>query len=62
MPQVIEMIVSPKGETTITTSGFKGRSCREATRELENALGQVLESQDTPEAFEQEELKIERSD
>ncbi|MCY2986980.1 MAG: DUF2997 domain-containing protein [Planctomycetota bacterium] len=36
----IEIIVSPKGETTVTTRGFAGSSCREASKFIEQALGQ----------------------
>ena len=35
----IEVLVSPTGETSIKTVGFNGPQCREATRELEAALG-----------------------
>ena len=35
----IEITVSPEGATSIKTSGFTGSSCRDATRELERALG-----------------------
>ena len=35
----IEITVSPEGATSIKTSGFSGRSCKDATRELERALG-----------------------
>lgn len=35
----IEITVSPQGTTSIKTSGFAGGSCRDATRELERALG-----------------------
>jgi len=35
----IEITVSPQGTTNIKTSGFSGGSCRDATRELERALG-----------------------
>ena len=35
----IEITVSPEGATSIKTSGFSGGSCRDATRELERALG-----------------------
>ena len=36
----IEIIVSPKGEATVTTKGFAGSSCREASKFVEQALGQ----------------------
>ena len=35
----IEITVSPEGTTSIKTSGFIGGSCREATRDIERALG-----------------------
>ena len=35
----IEITVSPEGATSIKTSGFTGGSCKDATRELERALG-----------------------
>lgn len=38
--KTIEIIVSPKGETTVTTKGFAGSSCREASKFIEEALGQ----------------------
>jgi len=38
-PRTIEITVSPEGATTIKTSGFTGSTCKDATRELEQALG-----------------------
>jgi hypothetical protein len=35
----IEITVSPEGATSIKTSGFTGGSCKDATRDLERALG-----------------------
>jgi len=49
MNQVIEIIISTDGRTTIQTKGFAGPSCRDATRLLEQALGQVSEERLTPE-------------
>lgn len=47
----IELIISPKGETQIESSGFSGDECREATRSLEKALG-IRESESlTPEFY-----------
>ena len=37
--KTIEITVSPEGATSIKTSGFTGGSCRDATRDLEKALG-----------------------
>jgi hypothetical protein len=38
--KTIEILITPKGETTVRTEGFTGPSCREASRFLEQALGQ----------------------
>ena len=38
--KTIEITVSPKGETSITTKGFAGPSCRDASKFIEQALGQ----------------------
>ena len=47
--KTIEIIISPKGESTITTKGFLGASCRDASRFLEQALGQRTSEQLTAE-------------
>jgi len=36
----MEITVSPKGETTVVTRGFAGATCRDASRFVEQALGQ----------------------
>ena len=38
--KTIEIIVTAKGETAITTKGFTGSSCRDASKFIEQALGQ----------------------
>ena len=40
MSKVIEITVNPKGEATVQTRGFAGSECREASRFVEQALGQ----------------------
>jgi heat shock protein HslJ len=45
----IEITVSPQGATSIKTSGFTGMSCKDATRELERALGVASKETLTPE-------------
>jgi len=39
MPRIIEVTVSPKGETTVQTKGFAGSDCLQASKFLEQALG-----------------------
>ena len=45
----IEIIVSPGGNTTVTTKGFAGQSCRDASKFIEQALGQQVREQLTSE-------------
>jgi hypothetical protein len=47
--KVIEIIVSPQGEARVQTKGFAGASCQEASRFLEQALGQRTKEQLTAE-------------
>jgi hypothetical protein len=35
----IEITVSPEGAVSLKTTGFSGSSCKDATRDLERALG-----------------------
>jgi len=37
--RTIEVLVSPSGSVSIRAIGFTGDSCRDATRDLERALG-----------------------
>jgi hypothetical protein len=37
--KLIEVTVSPAGETTVQTKGFTGAECRDASRFVERALG-----------------------
>ncbi len=47
--KTIEIIVSPTGETRLETKGFSGSSCRDASKLIEEALGQRSDEQLTPE-------------
>ncbi len=40
MNKTIEIIVKPDGQTIVETKGFTGASCRDASRFIEQALGQ----------------------
>jgi hypothetical protein len=39
MARIIEVTVTPKGETTVQTKGYQGSDCLKASRFLEEALG-----------------------
>lgn len=51
MLRVIEVLVSPQGETTVQTQGYIGRDCLQASQFLEEALGVVLAERKTTEFF-----------
>ena len=51
MSQVIEITVDGKGEATVQTRGFAGGECREASRFVEQALGQRTAEQLTAEFY-----------
>ena len=51
MSQTIEITVSPQGQTTVQTKGFGGSSCREASKFLEQALGQPTDERLTSEFY-----------
>ena len=51
MTKIIRLIVSPTGETRIETKGFSGPECREASKFLEQALGQPVGEQLTAEFY-----------
>ena len=40
MSKTIEITISPTGEATVQTKGFVGGSCRDASRFIEQSLGQ----------------------
>lgn len=47
--KTIEITVAPDGQTRVETKGFVGSDCREASRFLEQALGDHTEEQLTSE-------------
>lgn len=49
--KTIEIIVSPSGQTRVETRGFAGGECRQASQFVEQALGQRLGEQLTPEFY-----------
>ena len=49
MTKMIEITITAKGETSVQTRGFAGSSCRDASRFIEQALGQRIDEQLTAE-------------
>jgi hypothetical protein len=50
-PRIIEIVVSPKGETTLQTKGFAGGECLQASKFLEDALGLAGKDRKTAEFY-----------
>lgn len=51
MPRVIEVLVSPQGETIVQTYGYVGGECLRASKFLEQALGVAIVERKTMEFF-----------
>ncbi len=49
MNKIIEIIVSPTGETRLETKGFSGEECKEASKFVEQASGAAAGEQMTAE-------------
>ena len=50
----IEVMITPDGKTLIQTQGFLGASCRQASKFLEEALGQRISESMTAQFYQQE--------
>jgi hypothetical protein len=50
-PRIIEVVVSPKGESTVQTKGFAGSECLQASEYIEDALGLSTRERKTPEFY-----------
>ncbi len=51
--KIIEVVVSPTGETTVQTKGYAGADCLQASRFLEQALGIATSERKTSEFYQQ---------
>lgn len=51
MNRAIDIIITPDGKSNVETKGFTGSDCREASRFLEQALGQATSEQLKPEFY-----------
>jgi hypothetical protein len=58
MKKTIEIVVAPNGETTVQTNGFTGPSCRNASKFLEDALGQQSGERLTPDFYQTTQAEI----
>jgi hypothetical protein len=51
MQRTIEILVSPQGQTTVQTKGYQGSACLQASKFLEQALGDVIQENKTAEYY-----------
>jgi len=51
MPRIIEVVVSPQGDTTVQTKGYTGGDCLQASKFLEQALGVTTTERKTNEYY-----------
>lgn len=49
--QIIEVTILPNGKSKVQTKGFSGADCKQASKFLEAALGQVTSDRLTNEFF-----------
>ena len=57
MQRIIEVVISPQGETTIQTKGFAGSDCLQASKFLEDALGVSVADRKTGEFYQLQEAE-----
>lgn len=58
MAREIELIINPDGSTSIEALGFEGKACEDATRELEKALGETIESKRKSDYYKQPDQRV----
>lgn len=51
MSQTIEILIAPDGSSHVETKGYSGSTCRDASRFLEQALGQPAQETLKPEFY-----------
>ena len=51
MTKIIEITVAPNGSSTVETKGFTGPDCQNASRFIEEVLGQKLSARLKPEFY-----------
>ena len=60
--KTIEIVIDQRGEARLQTRGFAGASCRDASRLLEQALGEVKSDTPTAEMYQQQPAEEQRQD
>lgn len=55
MKSEIEVVIKPDGSVTFEVKCAKGPSCMDLTRAIEQSLGEVVETERTPEFYQEAE-------
>lgn len=55
--QAIEVTVTQEGHVTVEAMGYVGKSCEEATKFLERALGTAVQTQRSPAFYAREPMQ-----
>jgi|WetSurMetagenome_2_1015567.scaffolds.fasta_scaffold207908_2 hypothetical protein len=59
--QEVEVTIDKNGQVRIQVRGVKGETCLEITKDLENALGSVVDRQMTADALDPQAQKTDRT-
>jgi len=49
--KIIEIVFAPNGQSRVETKGFTGAECRDASRFIEQAIGQSMQEIAKPEFY-----------
>lgn len=60
MPKEIEVVFAADGSVSIEALGFEGKSCEDATKELEKVLGTTTEEKKKPEWYRVQKVKAQQ--
>ena len=58
MTKHVTLTFGPKGGVKFDANGFTGGECKEVTRPIQEALGQVISDDDKPELYEDDEKEF----
>jgi hypothetical protein len=56
--ETIEIVVGTEGDVTVEAKGFKGKSCMDATKQIEKALGVTGKDSKTGEYYEKPKVGV----
>jgi len=54
------IVIDPDGTVQITVNGVAGKACKDATAQIEKALGMVTKDTPTSDMYKKEQVKVQR--